>query len=270
MQVSRTRAARASTPRAPRRPARPQVSDASLMHAVCEFVDLCNRATTLAEIEADLAGRLAPLGVRHFVLVQALDASRRPNGALIAGPSNRDWRDFYVQEKWARHDTLMKSGLHRLAPVTWRGFHREQALGTEPRKLYEAARGFGFVDGYFLPIHMLDGSVSCVSMFAEQNLPQRGLAAHAMHLMSLYYSFAARRILAPPSPLRSPAVALTPRQRECLQWVRAGKTDWEIGQIIGISEHTVIEHLDEARRRLGVRTRTQAVIEAVARGLIHI
>jgi LuxR family quorum sensing-dependent transcriptional regulator len=270
MQVSKARAARASKTRTSRRPARPEACSSSLMQTVCEFVDLCNAATRLDEVEVDLAGRLAPFGVRHFVLVQALDASRRPNGALIAGPSNREWRDFYVKEKWARRDMLMKSGIQRLAPVTWRGFHRERPLEAEPRKLYDAARGFGFADGYFLPIHMLDGSVACVSMFAEADLPERGPEAHALHLMSLYYSFAVRRILSPPSPAPAPAVTLTPRQRECLLWVRAGKTDWEIGQIIGISEHTVIEHLDEARRRLGVRTRTQAVIEAVARGLIHI
>jgi LuxR family quorum sensing-dependent transcriptional regulator len=260
----------AASRRLPRVPSMGHASDAALMQTVCEFVDICNAATSLDEIETDLGQRLAQFGIRHFVLVQALDASRRPNGALIAGPSNREWRDFYFQERWARHDTLMKSGLHRLAPITWRAFHRERQLSAEPRKLYDAARGFGFVDGYFLPIHMLDGSVACVSMFAEDELPSRGPAANALHLMSLYYSFAARRILMPPTPARNPAISLTPRQRECLQWVRAGKTDWEIGQIIGISEHTVIEHLDEARRRLGVRTRTQAVIEAVARGLIHI
>jgi DNA-binding CsgD family transcriptional regulator len=245
-------------------------SDALLLQAVSEFAELCNASASLKEIESDFARRLEAFGVCHFVLVQALDASRRPNGALIAGPSNSEWRDFYFREKWAQHDTLMKSGLGRLAPITWRGFQRERQLEIRPRKLYEAARDFGFVDGYFMPIHMLDGSVACVSMFAQSVLPERGPAAHALHLMSLYYSFAARRIVRPPSSARAPLVVLTPRQRECLQWVRAGKTDWEIGQIIGISEHTVIEHLDQARRRLGVRTRTQAVIEAIARGLVHL
>lgn len=245
-------------------------SEAAFLLHVSEFIALCNSAKTLEAIEEDFLARVASLGVCHFVFVQALDANRRPNGALISGPSNREWRQFYTEEKWARHDTLLKSGLRRLAPITWQEFHRERTLTAEPKKLYDAARDFKFIDGYFLPIHMLDGSVSCVSMFAQSSLPERGPAAHALHLMSLYYSFAARRILFPPEPASAAAVALTPRQRECLQWVRAGKTDWEIGQIIGISEHTVIEHLDEARRRLGVRTRTQAVIEAVARGLIHI
>jgi DNA-binding CsgD family transcriptional regulator len=219
-------------------------------------------------IESDLNRRLAEFGVLHFVHVQALDTTRRPSGALMAGPSNPEWRELYSKQKWARQDDLMKSGLRRLAPTTWRSFGKEKALSDGQRMILDHAHEFGFRDGYFLPVHMLDGSVACVSLFSEVELPEAGAAAHALHLLSLYYSFSVRRALE--TAAQAVTVSLTPRQHECLQWVRAGKTDWEIGQIIGISEHTVIEHLDQARRRLGVRTRTQAVIEAVSRGLIHI
>lgn len=246
-----------------------QPTDTELFRSVTEFVELSTSQTPLAALEADLARRLAQFGVRHFVHVQALDANRKPSGALMAGPSNREWRELYFDKKWARHDDLMKSGLRRLAPTTWRRFEREGPLSDGQRTIMSHAHEFGFIDGYFLPVHMLDGSVACVSLFSDGVLPEEGAPAHAIHLLSLYYSFAVRRALEPSVP-QQPAVSITPRQRECLQWVRAGKTDWEIGQIIGISEHTVIEHLDEARRRLGVRTRTQAVIEAVSRGIIHI
>jgi DNA-binding CsgD family transcriptional regulator len=66
----------------------------------------------------------------------------------------------------------------------------------------------------------------------------------------------------------APKGPLTARQRECLQWVRAGKSSWEIGEILGISERTVNFHIEDACRRLNVHTRQQAVIEAVIRGLI--
>lgn len=249
-------------------PANPSI-DTLLFRSISEFAELSTRQTPLATLEADLKRRLAEFGVLHFVHVQALDANRRPSGALMAGPSNREWRDLYFENKWARQDDLMKSGLRRLAPTTWRGFEKERPLSGGQRTIMSHADEFGFKDGYFLPVHMLDGSVACVSLFSEAELPEAGAVAHTLHLLSLYYSFAVRRALAPDVP-QAEAITLTPRQRECLQWVRAGKTDWEIGKIIGISEHTVIEHLDQARRRLGVRTRTQAVIEAVSRGLIQL
>jgi DNA-binding CsgD family transcriptional regulator len=41
-----------------------------------------------------------------------------------------------------------------------------------------------------------------------------------------------------------------------------------IGDILGLSVRTVDEHLAEACRKLGVRTRVQAAVQATLRGLI--
>ncbi|WP_279596604.1 helix-turn-helix transcriptional regulator, partial [Methylobacterium sp. J-001] len=39
------------------------------------------------------------------------------------------------------------------------------------------------------------------------------------------------------------SAGLSPRERETLQWTAEGKTDWEIGEIMGISEQRVESHL---------------------------
>jgi RNA polymerase sigma factor (sigma-70 family) len=63
-----------------------------------------------------------------------------------------------------------------------------------------------------------------------------------------------------PSP-KSPALAtLTPREREILDWLAEGKSNWEIGQIVGCSEETVKKHLQRTYRKLGVETRMHAAI----------
>ena len=66
-------------------------------------------------------------------------------------------------------------------------------------------------------------------------------------------------------PARSP---LTRRQTDALAYSAAGKSDWEIGEAMGISEATAHEHIEAAKRRLGVRTRIQAAVVAVQRGWI--
>lgn len=69
--------------------------------------------------------------------------------------------------------------------------------------------------------------------------------------------------------LLSPSqVTLTPRQIQCLWWVREGKSSTDIGAIIGLAPSTVDEHLAGACERLGVRTRVQAVVVAIARRLL--
>lgn len=57
---------------------------------------------------------------------------------------------------------------------------------------------------------------------------------------------------------------LTPRERECLVLVARGKSDWAIGRILGISERTVHNLVERAKRRLGVSGRTQAVVRALS------
>lgn len=61
---------------------------------------------------------------------------------------------------------------------------------------------------------------------------------------------------------------LTPRQAECLAWVEAGKTAWEIGRILGISPRTVEGYLAKSYERLGVTTKVQAVVRARRLGLL--
>ena len=65
-------------------------------------------------------------------------------------------------------------------------------------------------------------------------------------------------------------VGLREREVETLTWAARGKTFWEIGEILGLSKRTVEFHLDNARRKLGVATRTQALIKAAAGHLIQL
>ena len=58
------------------------------------------------------------------------------------------------------------------------------------------------------------------------------------------------------------SLPLTPRERGVLQWVAAGKTDRDIAAILGISPRTVHKHLQRVYEKLGVETRTAAVMRA--------
>jgi DNA-binding response OmpR family regulator len=63
-------------------------------------------------------------------------------------------------------------------------------------------------------------------------------------------------------------VELREREIETLTWAARGKTSAEIAQILGLSKRTVDFHIDNARGKLGVATRTQAVMKATSGQLI--
>lgn len=64
-------------------------------------------------------------------------------------------------------------------------------------------------------------------------------------------------------PEESLPCPLSPRELEVLKWVRDGKSTWEIGVILAISEGTVANHVRKISEKLGVASRTQAVVKAM-------
>lgn len=63
--------------------------------------------------------------------------------------------------------------------------------------------------------------------------------------------------------------ALTARQEEVLRLLAEGKSNLEIADAIFISEGTVKAHVRAILRKLGARDRTQAIMVAMKRGLVH-
>ena len=244
----------------------------SLTEQVFDFVERAAYEESLTDLNDRLDEILHDFNIDNFILLQAYSNRREPRAEFVAGVSNTRWRSRYMEAGLACHDDVMRAGLETTAPITWSGFRSETSVRAGQQQIFDEAGEFGIRDGAVFPLHELDGSLSMVSMFAPDRLPHDMKTLAALHMLAIYYSIAVRRIrgILKPKAAEPARPVLTARQRECLQWVRAGKSDWEIAKILGLSQHTVVEHLDQARKRLGVRTRTQAVIEAIAAGLIHL
>ncbi|MEY9590815.1 DNA-binding CsgD family transcriptional regulator [Bradyrhizobium yuanmingense] len=63
-------------------------------------------------------------------------------------------------------------------------------------------------------------------------------------------------------------VVLSEREKQCLQWIEQGKSSWEIGVILNVSENTVNFHVKNAMRKLETTSRTQCVVKARRLGLL--
>ena len=107
-----------------------------------------------------------------------------------------------------------------------------------------------------------------------QELARAVRAAHAGGAM-LDPAVAARLVEAiatppPPSPPSppptNPAAQLTPREREVLGLIGAGRSNKRIALELGVSEKTVKTHVGHLLAKLGVSDRTQAALYAVRAG----
>jgi DNA-binding NarL/FixJ family response regulator len=64
--------------------------------------------------------------------------------------------------------------------------------------------------------------------------------------------------------------SLSQREKEILNWLKNGKSSWDISVILGISERTVNFHIDNIKQKLNATSRTHAVAIAVENELIDI
>lgn len=69
---------------------------------------------------------------------------------------------------------------------------------------------------------------------------------------------------------RVPGSELTGREREVLALLAKGRSNREVGDALNISENTVRIHVSRILDKLGVADRTQAVLLAIQKGLVHI
>lgn len=103
------------------------------------------------------------------------------------------------------------------------------------------------------------------SFFAFAGMPRLpdGRDAYLLDLLMPHLHLALHRML-PSCEGRNgaelaPTILLSKREIQVLHWVRNGKTNQEIGQILGISAPTVKNHLQKIMRKLNVSNRAQAV-----------
>lgn len=69
---------------------------------------------------------------------------------------------------------------------------------------------------------------------------------------------------------RNVEAALSPRERDVVRWSAEGKTMHDTAAILGISPHTVAEHLKNIRRKLGTSNVAHSITVAARRGELQL
>lgn len=164
----------------------------------------------------------------------------------------------------------MTTAATQLLPFTWQSVAHNRYATRKQRRVFNEARDFGIKEGFTVPIHGPEGGLATLSVSADRSIPD--LAAfwrtrmHDLHLTACYAHDAILRCVYQ-STDRQPAV-LSQRERECLLWTARGKTTWAVSEILSISEHTVLFHIRNAMRKLGVYSKHHAVVKSILLGLI--
>ncbi|MEO5956740.1 MAG: LuxR family transcriptional regulator [Nitrospiraceae bacterium] len=178
-----------------------------------------------------------------------------------------EWLYLYWKNRYAEVDPVLHALMQSQQTQVWSQVYANVTSARE-LEFVETATSFGLTDG--VTSGSLDPSCGVATFFAFAG---GDTAEHARYVKFLDYlgqhlHWALVRAASKASPSTDMCVTtLSPREVTILNWVKNGKTNWEIAQIIGITERTVRFHIESVFGKLDVSSRTQAVAVAVQHGL---
>ena len=176
-----------------------------------------------------------------------------------------EWFKLYTENNYDRVDPVVRMCRQTVNPFEWSEAPYNAELEPGAAEVMRRAADFRMSSGFVVPIHGLTGYEAGVSL-GGVHLDLNPRSKPALHLMAMYGFDRIRRLL---DPRPAPPALLTPREREVISWASQGKSAWEIGEILNITQRTVEEHLATAARKLGAVNRTHAVALAIRRKIIN-
>jgi DNA-binding CsgD family transcriptional regulator len=179
------------------------------------------------------------------------------------------FRDMFEDVGRGRQDPVMQHCKRQSVPIIW---SQDTYVGAGQGDLWDGQARFGYRTGVAMALHLPQGRHFFLGVDRDQSLPkdrsELTRIVADLQLFAVHAQEAAMRIMMPATG--DPDVpSLTPREVESLRWTMDGKTAWEVGNILGISERTAVLHVNNAMHKLGCINKHQAVLKALRLGLIR-
>ena len=188
----------------------------------------------------------------------------RPN-VTMANNYPAAWKETYVSKDYLEQDPTVQHGLKSCLPLVW-----NDALFVQAPAFWEEARGHGIQTGWSLSVRDAGGTVGMLSL-ARSGEPLKATEVFGKNARLSWlsnYAHVGMMRFAIPRELPESRVILTLREREVLRWTAEGKTAYEIGHILLVSERTVNFHINNVVAKFGASNKTQAAVKAAALGLL--
>jgi DNA-binding CsgD family transcriptional regulator len=241
---------------------------AGALIAALDIVDRFDAAKSAGEAGRMFRDALEPLGLVGFG-ARAYDAA---GGSLSADTAPGAYA-VQLPKSWAGSASgAFVESLDPL-PAAARRLRRPAFLWSEasPKRdrkwkpYWDALSEHGIADGTAVHLFAPGGVTSRVTLaFSDGRIEPR--LRRALELASYALLDRMLSLSLPKRPQRSSV--LSPRERDCMSFAAQGLSDAQIADKLGITTSTAHFYIEQAKRKLGVRTRAQAVAHLIAAGVL--
>ena len=221
------------------------------------------------EFQGELVAFTRRLGFNTVSATLVLDHMLGEAEFITIDNTPQDYKALFASPKKGRRDPVMQHCKRQSVPIIW---DQSTYVGEGLGEMWEEQARFGYSSGIALALHLPEGRHFFMGVDRDRPVPLDAVeltrVVADLQLFAVYAQDAAQRILVP-SPGDPALPSLTPRELESLRWTMEGKTAWEVGTVLGISERTAALHINNATHKLGCINKHQAVLKALRLGLLR-
>lgn len=242
---------------------------ASQALGLLELTDKCLRCQCENDYKIlfDLLNKFIPFEKAISGLAQLDEKSNLTAYELANISYPEEWMRIYEEKEFNKIDAIVHENFSNFSPQYWKHTYKKH----KPPKIFlSLAADFGLENGYTYGCRPF-GFCKRASLFSfsgkfircDQNIISilRIIIPH-MHLAS-FNTLENKK-------LKLNRNILSTREKEVLNWLKEGKSSWDMSVILGISERTVNFHIYNIMKKLEVVNRPQAVAVATHLGMLEI
>lgn len=176
-----------------------------------------------------------------------------------------EWMDLYRKNEFHKQDPVVLENFSNYTLQYWADTYGKYNVNKDFIHLSE---DFGLFGGYALGVINKSKTESCLLSLAG-NLENNSRNSYIINNLTPHLHCAFANVLSTQNKTKS-LLQISIREKQVLNWVRHGKTTWDISTILNISERTVKFHVDNVMRKLDAVNRAHAVAIAMTEGLIDV
>jgi DNA-binding CsgD family transcriptional regulator len=203
-------------------------------------------------------------GLANGVLL--IESPGKRMDAHYVGNMPAEFASTSMDPELSRRDPVMRHLKHMNIPFVYdQKFYADAGA----MDLWDMMAPYGFKTGITVALHMPNNRHFVLGLDREQPLPtdpqRRMMMLAELQLFAVHCQDAAVRLL---GQEKLPPVSLSERELEILRWLMEGKSKWEIGMILKVSENTVRYHVKKIQGKFNAPTAHAAVVRAMSSGLL--
>jgi DNA-binding CsgD family transcriptional regulator len=178
-----------------------------------------------------------------------------------------DWLEVYVKQRYDKIDPIVTENYTNYKLQYWADTYRKYQT---PPDFISTAKDFKLKDGYTLGFKDWKANTKIGSIFSIAGQAMDRSPRTELILNTVIPHFHQTLIRLTSNQGKSKTESLTLREMEVLNWLKYGKTSWDISRILKISERTVNFHCSSVMQKFDAVSRSHALAIAINNGVISL